>query len=181
MKNKKTLILVAVALLLLVGGFAYSKFKSGKSMTSDTSEKGNGIFTSVKDALSQKLTLTCEFTDETGASTKSYIKNGAVRVSSVSNNDQAGEIIIKDKKMYMWDDKKKEGFVYTIPDESENGQNEVTNGDLVSSESYLNMIDQYKDSCKVATVADSYFTIPTDVNFQDMSKLLEDLQTDATD
>ena len=38
------------------------------------------------------------------------------------------------------------------------------------------MIDQYKDSCKVATVADSYFTAPTDVNFQDMSKLLEDLQ-----
>ena len=38
------------------------------------------------------------------------------------------------------------------------------------------MIDKYKDSCKVASVEDSYFVTPNDVNFQDMNKFLEDLQ-----
>ena len=71
--------------------------------------------------------------------------------------------------MYMWDSKTKEGFVYSINEE--NG-----NSEAVKSDSYFEAIDKYKDSCKIATVMDSYFTIPTDVNFQDMSKLLEDLQ-----
>lgn len=182
MKNKKVLLIIGVILFLLVGGFVFSKQKTNKNVSSDSSQNKNGLFASVKDALTQNLTLSCEFIDETGIATKSYIKNGAVRVSSVGNGEQAGqptqagEIIIKDKKMYMWDEKKKEGFVYTIPDETENNQVGTTNQDIVSSDSYLSMIDKYKNSCKVATVADSYFTVPTDVNFQDMTKLLEDLQ-----
>ncbi|KKP47462.1 MAG: hypothetical protein UR39_C0004G0068 [Candidatus Woesebacteria bacterium GW2011_GWA1_33_30] len=179
MKGKIVLfIIIGIFLLGLVGWVSYSKFKGNKTVSTGSNSEKSGIFTSVKDALTQKLTLSCEFTDETGTVVKSYIKNGAVRVSSIGNGDnvQANEIIIKDKKMYMWEPKTKAGFIYIIPDQTENSQVGTTNQDVVSSESYLNMIDQYKDSCKVATVADSYFTAPTDVNFQDMSKLLEDLQ-----
>ena len=107
-----------------------------------------------------------------------YNKNGAVRVTSIggTTENQSSDIIIKDKKMYMWDLKTKQGFVYDIPDE-EGGNNIGTEVNEVSqSESYLNMIETYKDSCKVSTVEDSYFTPPTDVKFQDMSKLLEDLK-----
>lgn len=179
---KKKVLISALALFLLIFAvFVYSKVKGGRVVNKDTSMEQNGLFaknvvTSIKDAINQKLTLTCEFTDQTGATTKSYIKNGAVRVSSVGSNDQTSEIVIKDKKMYMWDDKKKEGFVYTIPDETENSQAKSTGQDVVSVDSYLNMIDKYKDSCKVSTVDDSLFAIPTNVKFQDMSKLLEELQ-----
>ena len=172
MKGKIVLfIIIGIFLLGLVGWVSYSKFKGNKTVSTGSNSEKSGIFTSVKDALTQKLTLSCEFTDETGTVVKSYIKNGAVRVSSIGNGDnvQANEIIIKDKKMYMWDSKTKEGFVYSINEE--NG-----NSEAVKSDSYFEAIDKYKDSCKIATVMDSYFTIPTDVNFQDMSKLLEDLQ-----
>lgn len=167
--NKKIIIAVIVSLLVLAGGVYYMKFKSGsqnKNNTNLTSDSKN-IFTSVKDALSKKLTLVCEFKDDSGVSTKSFLKNGAVRVSSTS------EFILKDKKMYMWDLKTKQGFVYDIPDTTNAG---TTGGEINQSESYLNMIEKYKDSCKVATIEDSYFVPPTDVKFQDMSKLLEDLK-----
>lgn len=166
--NKKIVFIVIALVLLLSGGY-YMSLKSNKSKitTSNSTSETKSVFTSIKDALSKKLTLVCEFKDDSGVSTKSFLKNGAVRVSSTS------EFILKDKKMYMWDLKTKQGFVYDIPDTTNAG---TTGGEINQSESYLNMIEKYKDSCKVATIEDSYFVPPTDVKFQDMSKLLEDLK-----
>jgi len=179
--SKKSLyIVVAVVLLLLVGGASYMKLKGNKvtSPTSNSATESKGIFASVKDALSKKMTLVCEFKDEKNVSVKSYIKNGAVRVTSTggTTENQSGDIIIKDKKMYMWDVKTKQGFVYDIPDSDTNNIGTSSGNEASLSENYLNMIDKYKDSCEIATVEDSYFTPPTDVKFQDMSKLLEDLK-----
>lgn len=173
--GKRTLLIVVVALLLLIvgGGVMYAKVGNKNSkvgMADAGTPKPTDLFTSIKDALSKKMTLVCEFNDDKGTSTKSYIKNGAVRVSSMG---QSGEFIMKDNKMYMWDDKTKQGFVYDVPqgEVSQTGTTEVS-----QSDSYLGMIDKYKDSCKVATVEDSYFVPPTEVNFQDMTKMLEDIK-----
>ena len=79
--------------------------------------------------------------------------------------------------MYIWDGKTKQGFVYETKDEDTSNQNVgMTAGEVVKSDSYLNMIEKYKDSCKVSTVEDSYFVPPTDVKFQDMTKFLEDIK-----
>jgi hypothetical protein len=94
----------------------------------------------------------------------------------VSSENQSGEIIMKDKKMYMWDVKSKQGFVYDVPDSEDGAAADVTVGEAVKSEAYLDMIDKYKDSCNVTTVDESYFELPKDIKFQDMSKLLEDLK-----
>ena len=96
MKGKIVLfIIIGIFLLGLVGWVSYSKFKGNKTVSTGSNSEKSGIFTSVKDALTQKLTLSCEFTDETGTVVKSYIKNGAVRVSSIGNGDnvQANEIM----------------------------------------------------------------------------------------
>lgn len=179
-KNKKTLLILgAISLLIIVAGVSYTKIKSGKLGGNSSTSDSKGIFTSVKDALSKNLTLVCDFKDESGTSVKSYIKNGAVRVSTVGSTEaQSGDIIIKDKKMYMWDVKTKTGFVYDIPDSesSENKTSGLGGTEVVKSDAYLNMIDKYKDSCKVSAVEDSYFVAPADVKFQDMSKFLEDLK-----
>lgn len=172
MKNKKVLISILLLLLVVfVSAISYMKFKNNNDSQLDTKgdTENKSVFTSIKDALSKDVTLVCEFKDDSGVSTKSYIKNGAVRISS------EGEIVMKDKKMYMWDVKTKEGFIYEIPD-SEESQIGATSTEINQSESYLNMIETYKDSCKVTSVEDSYFELPKDVKFQDMSKLLEDLK-----
>lgn len=169
MQKQKLLVIIGLTALLIFGGLLYKK-SNNKIVSTNESTETKDVFTSIKDALSKNVTLVCDFKDETGTSTKSYIKNGAVRVSSSGEATQAGEIIIKDKKMYMWDIKTKQGFVYDVPDQ------DVSSTEVNQSENYLNMIDKYKDSCKMATVEDSYFETPSDVTFQDMSKLLEDLK-----
>lgn len=168
MKNIKLPVIVGgLLVVILTGAFLFKNFKGDKPVT----------ITSIKDALTSNVTLSCEFTEETGNVTKSYIKNGAVRVSMV-NNDKANEIIIKDQKMYLWDEGKKEGFIYDVSNNQDDDQPDmdVTNKNISSSDFYLNMIDKYKDHCKVTTVSDSYFVIPADINFQDMNKLLENLK-----
>lgn len=175
-QNKKILIIVAVVLLIIVGGVSYSRFKNGNS---ESVTESKSVFTSVKDALTKNVTLACEF-NEAESTFKSYIKNGAVRVSTTGNTPtQAGEMLMKDNKIYVWDSNSKEGFVYDMPKDTEGNDEKVgmTGQEVVSSESYLDMIDKYKDSCKVATLDDSFFTAPSDIKFQDMSKFLEDLKS----
>jgi hypothetical protein len=171
--KKSQITLAVLATILLAGGVYYLRIKS--RVVSKTNDKvGGSIFTSIKDALSKDITLACEFKDDRGVSVKSYIKNGSVRIMSTSvetNSDQTSDIILKDKKMYMWGAKTKQGFMYEISDTNSDNPSDIAKG-----QNYLDMIDKYKDSCKVATVEDSYFVIPSDVKFQDMNKMLEDLK-----
>lgn len=167
--NKKILLIAGGVIVLLAVGYFFMKPK-----TQDLTGTPN-VFISVKDALSKNLSLVCDFKDEKGQITKSYIKNGAVRVST-TDGKQASEIIILKDKMYMWDEKTKMGFVYPIKTEDQTSKVGMTGTEVTQSETYLGMIEKYKDSCKTSIVSDSLFTPPTDVKLQDMSKLLEDLQ-----
>ncbi len=169
MKPKKGfLILLFVLLLLIAGGISYLKFKSGKESAV--------LFDSIKDALSKNLTLSCEFNNSEGMKVSSFIKNGAVRVTTLSaNGNQSGEMILAGEKMYIWDTKTKQGFVYDTPENSGETTENSNIGDF-SGKDYLAMIEEYKNSCVVATVADSYFEVPKDVSFKDMNKFLEDLK-----
>ena len=177
MKNKKAIYIVILILLVLVGGFFYTKSKKTSSPGMDLNLSGDtNIFVSVKDALSKNLTFACEFKDETGVSTTSYIKNGAVRVSSINESGETSEMIFKDNKMYTWDLATKEGIVYDVSDSEDtdaDSESVVSTNDKVAA--YYNMIDLYKDSCKVTAVSDSYFEIPTDVKFQDMNEFLQNM------
>ena len=44
-----------------------------------------------------------------------------------------------------------------------------------ASEVYA-MLEKFKNSCKASTVADSLFTPPTDIKFQDYSEMMKGLQ-----
>lgn len=173
---KKNLVVVIVLALLIIAGGLYYYQKSKDSSPSPTGNGDSASFLNIKDALNKKISLVCEF-EEDGYQVKSYIKNGAVRVSSTysDSDNQPGEMIMVGNKMYIWDIKTKEGFVYTVED-TEVDVDVSTQPSSQGSQNYLEMINQYKDLCKVATVSDSYFDIPKDVEFQDMSKMFEELQ-----
>lgn len=186
--------LVIVILLLVIGGGAYLAFQNQKpTLPSQTTPIGKGegqegnIFTSIKDALSKSLSLECSYKDEKGAETKTYIKGGAVRVDA--NLTSAGpeaysQSIFKDQKMYSWNPETKKGVVFEIPETAmeEAEKLKVTaaaqkpQGDG-KGEKFLSEIEKYKNSCKSAAVSDSLFVPPTDVTFQDLSKMMEDVIT----
>lgn len=173
-KNKKISLYILAILVLFFAAFLVASNKKSEHYKNN---KDNNIFTSVKDALSKDLTLYCEFSDN-NSSFKSYIKNGSVRVVNNSKEDgRSGDMIMKQGKMYIWDNTTKTGFVYEIPKE-ENSEKDfgLSEKDTIKADMYLNLIDKYKDSCKVSAVEDSFFDEPKDVEFKDMTKFLEDLK-----
>lgn len=169
---KKIVPVLAILVLLGVSGYFYMNLPKAPLGTATNNAGSTNVFTSIKDALSKSMSLKCVYKDEKGAETISYIKGGAVRVmvTETGETEQYENILMKDKKMYMWSDKTKQGFTLVIK-EPENISPVQQTGDentKQDQESVLAQIEKYKDACKVEVIADSYFTVPSDVQFQDM-------------
>lgn len=189
---KNTVIVLVLLAILGVGGYFFLSSKGmapkvpGAKIANDAQSGGN-VFTSIKDALSKSVSLKCVFKDEKGVETTTYIKNGAVRVmmSSSADNKDPNNYVMKDKKMYMWSETTKEGIVISLEEPKNvtpfptvaNQGSTAPEGSSGSGqqESILAEIEKYKDACKPEVVADSMFTVPTDVKFQDMNALQEQM------
>lgn len=180
---KKPLPIIIVILLLIIAGGAYLSFQKGRTQPSqpsnfsqDQSQPG-GVFESIRDALSKSLSLECTYKDERGVETKTYIKAGAVRVDSKLENKgevNYSQFILKDRKMYSWDPTTKKGMVFEIPAVTPQvGSSDQPPDGGFNQESFLQEIEKYKNSCKTASVSDSLFTAPSDVTFEDISKMMQ--------
>lgn len=171
---KKVLPVIIVLLVVVAGYFLIGAKKPGTSLLQKP--EGN-VFTSIQDALSKSLSLKCVYKDEKGIQTTTYIKGGAVRVNmeGITDNEQPGSIILKDKKMYMWNEVSKTGFTYTITEPVVTPGTDKAPAVDNKDASVLAEIEKYKDSCKTEVIADSFFVPPSDVKFQDMSAFTEGL------
>lgn len=174
---KKILPVLVVLFLLGIGGYFFMSSKGTLPKTPINTGKSN-VFESIQDALSKSLSLKCVYKDEKGVQTITYIKGGAVRVNmeGIKDNEQPSSIILKDKKMYMWNEISKTGFTYTITEPVVTPGTDKAPAVDNKDASVLAGIEKYKDSCKTEVVADSFFVPPVDVKFQDMSAFTESLQ-----
>jgi len=155
-----TKVIIGVVVVVLLAGVGYMVM----------SKSGGSSFTSIQDALTRSLSLECSFTDETGRQTKSYMKGGAVRADFTSSKpEESGSVIVKDKKMYSWN--AQGGFMMELPDESD-VQTTTEPGAPNQAGNMMESLEKYKESCKPAVVSDSLFTPPSNVNFQDFSKMM---------
>lgn len=172
-------ILIILALVLLIGGGAFFYLSNSKKGTpsSSSSNPVENTFSSIKDALSKSVSLQCNFTDETGRKTTSYIKNGAVRADiEAQNEEESGSVIIKDKKMYFWS--KESAFMMDLSstEVTETPQNGSQNQGQNQENDLMAGLEKYKESCKPAVVSDAQFSPPSDVKFQDFSQMMKDAQ-----
>ena len=185
---KNAVVVIVVLIVLAVGGYYYMKSKGVTPQTIVTNQLNkttSGVFTSIKDALSKSLSLKCVYKDDKGVETTTYIKGGAVRVmmSNLQDPTQPNNVIMKDKKMYMWSDANKTGFTLVVEEPKNVSPVPTTKEEAITptkessnqQESFLAEIEKYKNMCKPEVVADSQFAIPTDVKFQDMNALQNEM------
>lgn len=185
---KKIILIIAILVVFGIGGYFYlnSRGLTSKTLLTIGNKSTRKVFNNLQEALSKSMNLKCVYKDEKGLETTTYIKNGNVRVMMTNSKDpeELNNIIIKDKKMYMWSDQTKKGFVfedtepYTSPYPTFEVKKELEpekKPGLQQQESILAQIEKYKDACKVEKIADSMFNIPTNVQFEDMNKVQEQM------
>lgn len=165
---KPLIIIIIVVIVLLGAGY----FLMNNPMVKKGLDAGTGgQFSSIKDALTKSVSLECEYKDPTsGENMKVWIKNGAIRSDMPAQGGQeAGTMIMKDKKMYIWSNK--EGMVMSL--ETPEGTEGQTMDNENEAENLIKDLEAYKNDCKPSVVSDSLFTPPTDVEFTDLSEMMK--------
>ena len=171
---------VVVLILLGVGGYLVLGNKKAPSAVNAPAnqEQNTGIVGSIKDAIMGGQSITCDYTDATGKKIVAFTKNGQVRTDITSSNpDEAGSVIIKDKKMYYWT--AKGGFVMEIPDTTVTPG--TTDPNAMNQDEVMENLENYKQYCKPGTVDDSMFVVPANIKFQDMSKTMQQAMPSGVD
>ena len=176
-------VIVIVLLLLGVGFFVFSnKTKTSQpgvvSQNQQSGGKGN-IITSIRDAMMKSMSLKCEYPDEKGNTVTTYVKGENVRIMGFASEQNAGQghILMRDKKMYMWDEKSKQGTMIDLNIEVTPGAPE-TSEQVDQKEETIEELEKYKDYCKTEVVADSLFALPSDVEFIDFAQQMKDSGVD---
>jgi hypothetical protein len=184
--NKILLIVVAIALIGAILFFSknrqsqqsltYQQQSQTETKTKNQKEEKTNVFTSIKDALIRGQSLKCQFTDESGKKTTVYFKKDFVRGMYNDEKEVMNNFLYRDKKMYTWGDKTKEGMIIAtdtisvVPTIKQTNKNEQT-----STQDYIEQYEKYWQNCKAETVSDTLFTPPSDVQFQNMSDLMQQM------
>lgn len=181
---KTGVILIIVLLLILVGGAAYlllsknttSQVANTTSSAKKASPTSSNTFSSIQDALAKSMSLQCDYSDDKGTKTTSYMKSGAIRSDIVmaSGSKGSSSVIMKNNTLYMWSGKEGTKMTFDISEMMAKvtpGTQKTTSaqkpGDVIEN------LEKYKQSCKPATVSDALFTPPADVKFVDLSQMMK--------
>lgn len=183
----KKILLIVIVLAIFGGG--YYVF-SGKAQLPNVKQMvEQKAMNSIADAVKNAVSLKCMYTDENGKPMTTYIKGTQVRMTGYTMAPgQTGNALMKDGKMYMWDDVKKQGSVIELnmEDVAEGAQDAAKTMDKkpasagsVNWKDTLAGLEKIKDSCKPEAIADSMFTVPSDVTFTDFAAQLEEAGIDV--
>lgn len=131
--------------------------------------------TSIVDALLGNDTMKCTYSDSYGEVVV-WAKAGKVRSEGSSfgmQGNEKGGMINDGEYLYIWQESDKTGLKYKLSVfEAENQDSEIPPG--VNPQTWAETIqNQYEYSCQAVNEGEEIFTPPADVEFQDMTELLQ--------
>lgn len=185
----KKAVIIAIAAVVVVGGagaaYAFTQKSddtaNSQTQTNQTTNSQEQVAepTSVKATLASFLTSNdtkeCTYSANVNDSQTTgtvYFSNQRMRMNYTSTSaeeTQSGSMIVMSGTQYVWDTTSKQGFKFAF----------TADAAAAESSSQTQSVDvnqAYDFTCKNWTVNESYFTPPTDVTFQDLSQLQNQLQ-----
>ena len=161
----KKIFLVLGFSLLLAG---CQKVSDNNSTSIQPTEPPKNIFTSIADAVQKQMVLKCEYVDEDGKTTTTYIKGGTVRMIGQGDDNKKIDGLMKDEKFYLWSGGNKQGVVFDISkmEGASMGKTPVNSVDDV-----IGVLESQKDRCTVSPESSGLLDLPTDVIFTDTGNI----------
>lgn len=178
--NKGILIAVAVVILLAfgAGAFVLSKKSTQPSTTSNnqttTQTESAQSKKSLKDLMGLGITQECKFTDQTSAS-QGVVHTSGNKVhgrftTTVEGQTMVSNMLSDSETIYIWTEGQAQGMKMTVSsmDDFSDAPDEQKGS--------VNLNQQVDYSCGVWVVDPTVFEVPTNVEFQDLSAIMEQTQ-----
>ena len=166
-------------LLLVIGGIILAglafkminKPKYPTGMDADLAPKSGLV-----DALLGNDTMKCSYSDERGE-VSFWAKSGKMRAEGASfglQGDQKGGMINDSEYLYIWQDDDKSGIKYKLSVFEDTDSPDTSQPAQIDPQAWAQSIQgRYEYSCNAVNENDNIFTPPSDVEFKDMTQLLE--------
>ena len=155
-------IFLVLSLSLLLAGC--QKAPDAPPISSSPTEPPKGIFSSIADAVQKQIVLKCEYVDEDGDTTITYIKGQTVRMVGQDQDKNKIDGLMKDGKFYLWSAGNKQGMVIDISklDGASMGSTPIHSIDDV-----IGVLESQKNKCAVSPESSGLLDLPSDINFTD--------------
>jgi len=140
------------------------------SISSNPTQPPKDIFTSIKDAVQKQMVLKCEYTDEDGSKTTTYIKGQTVRMIGQGDDKKKIDGLMKDGKFYIWSGENKQGMVIDISkmEGASMGKTPVNSIDDV-----ISILESQKDKCAISPESSGLLDLPTDIVFTNTGSIFD--------
>ncbi|MFH1620885.1 MAG: hypothetical protein ABIB04_02255 [Patescibacteria group bacterium] len=164
---KKISSFVLVLSLAVAFGAGCNKNKSQDQ--TDTGLENKGIFASIKDAFDKSIAVRCDYTDDDGGETITYIKNKRIYLESEPQGTADGKTVIihglvRDDKMYIWGDENDKGIIFDFTTIS--GEPPKMGGkEIHGTQDIIDKLEEKKDKCKTESIGDDKFELPSKIEF----------------
>lgn len=110
----------------------------------------------------------CTYTLEEGFRVTTYIKNGKMRTEIPLEGGDTNVSLYTDDKVYQWSEKERRGIFMAAQEAKKQPDIKVQ-----APDEYLNDIkNKYHPDCQNMELPDSLFSLPGDIQFQDLSAAL---------
>lgn len=184
--NKNIVIALTVVALLIIGGGVYmmnrSSTPAGTMQANQQGKVGNfngaagntqGTMqtTSLKNLMASANNQQCTYNDGSGNSGTTYISNGKMRGDFEAKNQDmiiTSHMISDGKDAYVWSDGEPKGFKMSLA----SVENVQANAQAQQQQT-MDINKEFEYSCASWSVDTSVFTPPSNVEFQDMSAMME--------
>lgn len=145
--------------------------KDSDTGTVTSKEDQPTVITSIRDAIAKSIGVRCEYTDEDGETTITFIKGNRIAMEAAAP-DKDGNMfkgIVMDDKLYFWDPKTNQGSYFNLANSTDKEDEGVTMGEdkIRTTEDVINKLQSNVDKCKPAQVSASMFELPSEVTFQE--------------
>lgn len=169
-----------IGLVITTAVFLAACNPTQQSSTPQNNDAANQ-FSQVSQALQAGGSAVCTITNPDGTETIEYAAKGTkVRVSSTGGADMSENLMISDgQNIYTWNTSTLKGVRFPIPDTetTEQAANIPSVPDLSQEADQEQFLQQgYTINCTVTDVPDSEFVPPTNVNFEDMTQMMQNAQ-----
>jgi len=161
---KKIFLVLGISLLLA----GCQKVSDNTSTLTQPTEPPKNIFASIADAVQKQMVLKCEYLDEDGETTTTYIKGRTVRMIGQGDDNKKIEGLMKDEKFYLWSGENKQGMVIDITkmEGASMGETPVNSVDDV-----IGVLESKKDKCSISPESAGLLDLPSDIIFTNTGDL----------